>query len=98
LTLLKIKVEKRFKKDVERDRRSGKYSQLDFEILKHIITTLQEEKLVDPIYKKHPLLGTSKGYEALHIKSDWILIFKIEKPLLMLAMIGSHPQVYKKLK
>ena len=63
MTLLKIKVEKRFKKDVERDRRSGKYSQLDFEILKHIITTLQEEKPVDPIYKKSPLLGTSKGYE-----------------------------------
>jgi len=96
--LLKIKVEKRFKKDVERDRGSGKYSQLDFEILKHIITTLQEEKLVDPIYRKHPLLGTSKGYKAIHIKSDWILIFKVEKPLLILAMIGSHPQVYKKLK
>jgi len=43
-------------------------------------------------------IGTSKGYEAIHIKSDWILIFKIEKPLLILAMIGSHPKVYKKLK
>jgi len=98
LILLRIKVEKRFKKDVQRDRRSGKYSQLDFEILKHIITTLQEEKPVDPIYKKHSLLGTSKRYEAIHIKSDWILIFKIAKPFLILAMINSHPQVYKKIK
>lgn len=96
--MLRIKVERRFKKDVQRDRKSGKYSQLDFEILKYIITTLQEEKIVDPIYKKHSLLGTSKGYEAIHIKSDWILIFKVEKPFLILAMIGSHPQVYKKMK
>lgn len=98
MILLKIKIEKRFKKDVERDKRSGKYSQLDFEILKHIIATLQEEKSVDLIYKRHSLFGTSKGYEAIHIKSDWILIFKVEKPVLILAMIGSHPQVYKKMK
>ena len=96
--MLRIKVEKRFKKDVQRDRRSGKYSQLDFEILKHIITTLQEEKPVDLIYKRHSLLGPSKGYEAIHIKSDWILTFKVEKPFLILVMIGSHPQVYKKMK
>jgi mRNA interferase YafQ len=96
--LLRIKVEKRFKKDVQRDRRSGKYSQLDFEILKHIIATLQEEKQVDLIYKRHSLLGPSKGYEAIHVKNDWILIFKVENPFLILIMIGSNPQVYKKMK
>lgn len=96
--MLRIKVEKRFKKDVDRDRRRGKYSQLDFEILKHTITTLQEGKPVDHIYKRHSLLGPSKEYEAIHIKSDWILIFKVEKPFLILVMIGSYPQVYKKMK
>jgi len=96
LTLLKIKIEKGYKKDIERDKKSGKYSQLDFDILKHIIETLQEEKPVDPIYKRHPLLGTLNKYEAMHVKSDWILVFKIEKPFLILVMIGTHPQVYKK--
>ena len=96
MTLLKIKIEKGYKKDIERDKKSGKYSQLDFDILKHIIETLQEEKPVDPIYKRHPLLGTLNKYEAMHVKSDWILVFKIEKPFLILVMIGTHPQVYKK--
>ena len=94
--MLKIKIEKGYKKDIERDKKSGKYSQLDFDILKHIIETLQEEKPVDPIYKRHPLLGTLNKYEAMHVKSDWILVFKIEKPFLILVMIGTHPQVYKK--
>jgi len=96
--LLKIKIERRFKKDIETDKKSGKYTQLDFEILKNIITTLQEEKAVDPIYKRHSLVGTLKGYEAIHIKNDWILVFKIEEPFLILVMIGSHSKVYKKFK
>lgn len=96
--MLKIKIEKRFKKDIERDKRSGEYSPLDFEILKNIIATLQEEKPVDPIYKRHPLVGALKGYEAIHIKNDWILVFKIEEPFLILVMIGSHSKVYKKFK
>ena len=93
--MLKIKIEKGFKKDIKRDEKSGKYSQLDFETLKHIIKTLQEKKPVDPIHEKHSLHGTLRGYEAVHVKNDWVLIFKVEKLFLILAMIGTHSQIYK---
>jgi mRNA interferase YafQ len=69
-----------FKKGIKRDKKSEKYSQLDFEILKDIIKKLQEKKPIDPIHDIHPLHRPFLGYEAIHIKSDWILVFKIEKP------------------
>jgi YafQ family addiction module toxin component len=94
--LLKLKIEKGFKKDIKRTKKSGKYSQLDFEILKYTIKMLQDKKPVDPIYERHPLHGTFHGYEAVHIKADWVLVFKIEEPFLMLVMLGTHSQVYKK--
>jgi mRNA interferase YafQ len=85
-----------FKKDIKRDKKSEKYSQLDFEILKDIIKKLREKKPIDPIYDIHLLHGPLLGYEAIHIKSDWILVFKIEEPFLILVMLGTHSQVYEK--
>jgi len=96
--MLKIKVEKSFKKDIEKAKRSGKYSKEDFEILKQIIEKLQLLKQIEKKYKRHPLKGNMKGYEALHIKPDWVLVFKIDNEYLNLVMIGKHTQVYKKFK
>jgi mRNA interferase YafQ len=97
--MLKIKIEKHYKKDIERDKISGKHSKLDFEILKSIIINLQEEKPVDLIYKRHNLKGNFNSYEAIHIKNDWLLIFKIDKEsqTLYLVALGTHNQVFKKL-
>jgi len=96
--LLQIKIEKSFKKDIERDKKSGLYTTSDFEILKEVIEKLKSGNKIDKIYKRHPLKGSLKGYEAIHIKNDWLLIFKIDKIYLTLVMIGKHTQVYKKFK
>ncbi|MBE8189495.1 MAG: hypothetical protein HAW58_01175 [Candidatus Thioglobus sp.] len=37
-----------------------------------------------------------KDFESIHIKYDWLLIFKIDATFLNLVMLGSHAQVYKK--
>jgi len=96
--MLKIKIEKSFKKDIEKAKRSGKYSKKDFETLKQIIEKLQLLEPIEKKYKRHPLKGNMKGYEALHIKPDWVLVFKIDNKCLNLVMIGKHTQVYKKFK
>jgi mRNA interferase YafQ len=96
--LLEIKIEKSFKKDIQRDKKSGKYSKKDFELLKSIITSLQNQKKIDPNYKRHPLKGNLKSFESIHIKNDWLLIFKIDERYLNLVMLGKHGQVYKKFK
>lgn len=96
--MLQINIEKGFKKDLNRDKKSGKYTINDFEILKIIIKKLECEENIDSIYKRHNLKGDLLGFESIHIKNDWLLIFNIEDEKLNLCMLGSHTQVYKKFK
>ena len=96
--MLQIVVEKSFKKDIERDKHSGHYSQTDFKTLKSIITSLQNQEPVDPKFKRHPLKGKMSGLESIHLKGDWLLIFKVDNKCLYLLMLGKHTQVYKKFK
>ena len=96
--MLKINIEKAFKKDIHRDKKSGRYSSTDFEILKIIIKKLENQEEIDTIYKRHFLKGKLLGFESIHIKNDWLLIFNIQDDILNLCMIGSHTQVYKKFK
>ncbi|NOG98212.1 MAG: type II toxin-antitoxin system YafQ family toxin [Ignavibacteriae bacterium] len=94
--MLEIKIEKTFKKDIKRDKKSGNYSEKDFELLKSIITSLQKQEVMKPQFKRHPLKGNLKSYESIHVKNDWLLIFKLEGKYLNLVMLGKHNQVYKK--
>ncbi|MCF6269861.1 MAG: type II toxin-antitoxin system YafQ family toxin [Melioribacteraceae bacterium] len=96
--MLKIKIEKSFKKDIQRDKKSGKYAQKDFELLKSIIASLQKEEIIDKKSKRHLLKGNMSGFESIHIKNNWLLIFKINEDYLILAMLGKHTQVYQKFK
>jgi len=94
--LLEIIIEKSFKKDIARDKKSGYYSEKDFGILKSIIQSLQNQKGINKKHKRHPLKGSMKDFESIHIRSDWLLIFKIDDKYLYLIMLGKHTQVYKK--
>ncbi|MEA2029172.1 MAG: type II toxin-antitoxin system YafQ family toxin [Campylobacterota bacterium] len=96
--MLEIKIEKSFKKDIARDKKSGQYSLEDFELLKTIINELQNQKKIDEQFKRHPLKGSMKDFESLHLKGDWLLIFKVDTKFLTLVMLGKHTQVYKKFK
>jgi mRNA interferase YafQ len=96
--LLEIRIEKSFKKDIQRNQKCGKNTKNDFEILKIIISQLQNQEFIDMIYKRHFLKGDLLGFESIHIKNDWLLIFKIDENYLTLVMLGSHSQVYKKYK
>ena len=94
----KIKIEKSFKKDIERDKKSGQYSDKDFESLKKIIALLQNQENIEPKYKRHPLKGEMREFESIHVKNDWLLIFKVDSQYLNLIMLGKHTQVYRKFK
>jgi mRNA interferase YafQ len=96
--LLEIIIENRFKKDIERDKKSGRYSKKDFELLKEIINKLANNGAIDEKYKRHLLKGDLKRYECIHVKGDWLLVFKITSRELYLVMLGKHSQVYKKYK
>lgn len=94
--MLKIKLENSFKKDIERDKTSGKYTHEDFELLKSLIQKLEHHQPTETKHKCHPLKGSLKSLECLHIKGDWLLIFTLNEEFLTLVMLGKHTQVYKK--
>ena len=96
--MLTIVIEKSFKKDIEKAKRSGKYSQEDFELLKSVIEDLANNEELEQKYNRHSLKGNMKGFEVVHIKPDWLLVFKREEMNLYLVMLGKHTQVYKKFK
>ena len=96
--MLEIRIEKSFKKDIARDKKSGHYSENDFIQLKKIITSLQNQQDIDPQYKRHLLKGKMRDLESIHIKNDWLLIFMIDTKYLNLIMLGKHTQVFKKFK
>ena len=96
--MLDVRIEKSFKKDIDRDKKSGFYKKNDFELLKIVIENLKNGLEIDEKFKRHPLKGGMKGFEAIHIKGDWILIFKVDDEFLYLVMLGKHTQVYKKFK
>jgi len=96
--VLEIRIEKAFKKDIARDKKSGLYDEEDFELLKTMIADLQNEKEIDEKFKRHPLKATIKGFESIHLRWDWLLIFKVDEEFLSLVMLGKYTQIYKKFK
>ncbi len=47
-------------------------------------------------YKDHPLSGNLKGWWDLHLKSDLILVYRVEGDDIYLLDIGTHNQVFGK--
>ena len=94
--MLKIKIENSFKKDIERDKTSGKYTHEDFELLKSLIQQLEHHQPIETKHNRHPLKGSLKSLECLHVKGDWLLIFTLNEEFVTLVMLGKHTQVYKK--
>jgi addiction module RelE/StbE family toxin len=41
---------------------------------------------IDEKFKRHPLKGIMKGFESIHLKGDWLLIFKVDDEFLSLVM------------
>jgi mRNA interferase YafQ len=93
---LTVKIDKKFKKDTQRDKQSGKYKSKDFDELKLVIDSLIEQQDLDDKYLPHKLLGEWMNYMECHIKPNWLLIYKTEASLVKFARLGTHQQLFKK--
>lgn len=79
-----------FKRDFKRVMKQGKDPcELEAILLLLLAGTALPERLYD-----HPLHGDYDGYRELHIKSDWLLIYKAEDETLVLVRIGSHAELF----
>jgi mRNA interferase YafQ len=82
---------KQFEKDIKRAKRRKK----NLEKLKIIIRTILEGKKLDPIHRDHKLIGHYKGRRECHIESDWLLIYKVEKRMIVFERTGTHSDLFE---
>lgn len=92
--MLEIQFDSKFKKDYKRCLKRG-CKAADFS---KVLSYLTSEKPLPEKYKDHALVN-SKNYKNMrecHINPDWLLIYKIEKDLLVVRAVrtGSHSDLF----
>lgn len=83
-----------FKKDYKLAIKRG----LDIEKLDDIIRKLSAGQSLPPELNDHQLNGNLKNYRECHIEPNWLLIYRIEKNILVLTLsrTGTHSDLFNK--
>lgn len=79
-----------FKRDFKRLLKQGN----DLRELETVLALLVAGATLPARLHDHPLQGNYAGYRELHIKPDWLLIYKIEDETLVLIRTGSHAELF----
>ena len=93
-TKLTVKLTTTFKKDYKMAMKRGR----KLELIDKVITTLALGENLPNENGAHDLHGIWKGYRECHIQPDWLLIYKIEKDVLVLTLTrtGTHSDLFAK--
>lgn len=93
-TKLTVKLTTTFKKDYKMAMKRGS----KLELIDKVITTLALGENLPNENRDHDLHGNWKGYRECHIQPDWLLIYKIEKDILVLTLTrtGTHSDLFAK--
>ena len=90
-----IKETSQFRKDLKLCKKKN----LDFDELRKVINYLSEGKSIPAKYLDHPLKPSKQfmNCRELHIKPDWLLIYKYsnDKVILYLIRTGSHSNLFE---
>lgn len=92
--MLKIEYRAQFKKDYKLAIKRG----CDPAEMVKVLNLLVNEKPLPKKYKDHALID-SKNYKDMrecHISPDWLLVYKVEKEILILRLIrtGTHSDLF----
>lgn len=92
--MLTIEYHKSFKKDYKRVKKQG----YNITKLETVISLLANEQQLPEFYRDHALKGDYEGFRECHIQPDWLLIYRVEKGRLVLALshTGSHSELFGK--
>jgi mRNA interferase YafQ len=88
-----IKWQNQFKRDYRLMIKQGR----NISILQTLINDLFKEIPLPPNYRDHKLTGNYVGYRECHVAGtgDWLLIYKIEERVLVLARTGTHSELFE---
>ena len=88
----KIEISTKFRKDFKLAKKRG----YDMNLLKEVVDILAEGETLPAKYYDHPLNGYYSGCRECYILPDWLLVYRIEKELLILALTrtGTHSDLF----
>lgn len=87
--MLTLKTTKRFEKDYKKSVKSGR----DMSRLKRVITWIANQQPLPPELRDHKLIGNYQGRRECHLAGDWLLIYKIERDMVIFERTGSHSEL-----
>lgn len=89
---LKVVWTSRFKKDYK----LAVKRRLNIKLLDDTIRMLASGKALPEEYNDHQLTGNLKNYRECHIQPDWLLMYRIEKDILVLSLqrTGTHSDLF----
>ena len=91
---LTVKLTTGFRKDYKLAIKRG----LKIELLETVVEMLANGKILPPENRDHELGGNWKGHRECHIQPDWLLIYRIDKNILVLTLsrTGTHSDLFGK--
>lgn len=91
--MYKLEYTNKFKKELDKLKKNKKFPA---KTLKNIIDKITKQEKLKPSFKNHQFQGKWKNFYDCHIKTDLILIYKINKKrkIIILARIGSHSNLF----
>ena len=68
----------------------------DLAKLKYVVNELANQRTLDEKYRNHESTGNYRNFRECHIEPDWLLIYRIEKGELTLALVrtGTHSDLF----
>ncbi len=88
--MLKPSFTKQFDRDLKRMLKRGK----EKDKIKLIVAKLINEERLEPKNKDHKLVGNYEGRRECHIEPDWLLIYKLEKEMIIFERTGTHSDLF----
>jgi len=87
---------KTFEKSYSRLKRSGINGKVVTEI-ENVIDLLSSGEPIDSVFRDHKLNGEYEGYRECHIRTDLLLIYRLQEDKIVLALIdiGSHSYLFE---
>lgn len=85
-----IVFKKKFSKDVERIKRTGR----PMNRLGEAIDLLADSKPLPPINRDHQLVGNMKDYRECHLGGDWLLLYQLSDHTVTFIRTGTHSELF----
>ena len=88
--MLKPSFTKQFDRDLKRMLKRGKEKNK----IKLLVAKLINEERLEPKNKDHKLVGNYEERRECHIEPDWLLIYKLEKEMIIFERTGTHSDLF----